>query len=55
VLKHVIHTDDMFRTGDDVKFGAYYIALQEALASAHRRAPDPAHPGIDLDDHVELA
>jgi hypothetical protein len=55
VLKHVIHTDDMLRTGDDVKFGAFFIALQEALASAQASAQITAHPGIQIDDHVILA
>jgi hypothetical protein len=54
MLKHVIHTNDLFRSVDDVKFGAYYIALQEALGSALATIEIPAYPFIELDDHIEL-
>jgi hypothetical protein len=54
IIKHVIHTDDMYKTTDDVKFAAYYIALQEALASIQASIQINAHPGPQLDDHVAL-
>lgn len=54
VIKHVIYTDKMFKTKDDVKFGAYYIALQEALASMQATAQIAGNPGPQLDDHVGL-
>lgn len=54
VLKHVIHTNNLFRDADDVKFGAYFIALQEAMASVTAVIEFPAWPGVDLDDQLEL-
>jgi hypothetical protein len=54
VIRHVIHTDNMFKTVDDCKFACFYLALNEALAATTATMQIPANPGIQLDDHVEL-
>jgi hypothetical protein len=54
VLKHVILHNNLFNSLDDVKFGAYFVALQQALGSATAVIEIPAYPFIELDDHVEL-
>jgi Tol biopolymer transport system component len=54
VIRHVIHTDNMFKTVDDCKFACFYLALNEALAASTTTIQIPANPGIQLDDHVEL-
>jgi hypothetical protein len=54
ILRHVIHTDNMFKTLDDCKFACFYLALNEALAAITATIQIPANPGIQLDDHVEV-
>lgn len=53
-LKHVIQTNPLYKTMDDLRFAAYFIALQEALESVVVGGEIPAHPGIDLDDIIVL-
>jgi hypothetical protein len=54
LIKHVIHTDPLLKSADDVKFAAWFIALQEALTSVVVGGEIPAYPGIDLDDIIVL-
>lgn len=54
LIKHVIHTNYLYKTADDVKFAAWFIALQEALESVAIGGEIPAYPGIDLDDIIVL-
>ncbi len=54
VLKHVIRINNLYKTIDDCRFGAYAIALQEALASILGTVEFPGYPGVDLDDHILL-
>jgi hypothetical protein len=54
ILRHVIHTDDMFKTMDDCKFACFYLALNEALGAITATIQIPANPGVQLDDHVEV-
>jgi hypothetical protein len=54
ILKHVIHTNQLFRSMDDCRFGAYYIGLAEALASTQAVIEVPGYPGFELDGQVVL-
>ncbi len=54
VLKHVIRINNLYKTIDDCRFGAYAIALQQALASILGTVEFPGYPGVDLDDHILL-
>jgi hypothetical protein len=54
VIKHVVLTNHLFKSADDLKFAAYYIALQEAIEANKATIEIPAFPGVDIDDHVEL-
>jgi hypothetical protein len=54
IIKHLIHTDNMYKTKDDVKFAAYYIALNEALSALTASIQISGHPGPQLDDHIAL-
>jgi hypothetical protein len=44
----------MFKTLDDCKFACYYLALQEAVAALTATVQIPAHPVVQLDDHIEV-
>lgn len=54
IIKHVVHTNPLFKRMDDCRFGAYYIALQAAIAANQATIEFPGYPGVDLDDHIEL-
>lgn len=54
VIKHIVHTNHLFKRMDDCRFGAYYIALQQAIAANQATIEFPGYPGVDLDDHIEL-
>lgn len=54
IHKRVIHTNPLFKTMDDCRFAAYYIALREAIESGQAVAQIPAHPAVQPDVHVEL-
>lgn len=56
ILKHATIVNEAFRTMRDCRFGAYYVALQEALQSITATVECPPLPGvIDLDDHARLS
>jgi hypothetical protein len=50
--KYFIHNDPKYKTSEDCKFAAFYIALQEALASATGTVEFPGWPGTTLDSFV---
>lgn len=53
-IKHVVHSNPLFKTMEDCKFAAYYIALEEALKSATATIEIPGFPGVELDQHVAV-
>jgi hypothetical protein len=54
ILKHVVHQDPKLTSEEDCKWGAWYIALQEALASVTGTIEVPAHPALVLDQLVTV-
>lgn len=50
----VIHTNNLFRTTDECRLAAYVIALREAIEAFGAVGQAPAHPGAQLDDHIEV-
>lgn len=54
IIKHVIKTMPMLRNVTECMFGAYFIALQEALEAYKATIEIPANPELSLDSHVVL-
>lgn len=63
IVKHVVFTNNAFKTVDDCKFACYFIALQEALESDKGTCQIPILPGfevdgarfgLDLDSHLSV-
>jgi hypothetical protein len=52
VLRHVIHTEELYRSPHRCAVAARMIALQEALGATTANVEIPAHPGLELDDIV---
>lgn len=54
VLRHVIHTEPLYRTAYQCAVAARMIALQEALGMVTANVELPAHPGLELDDLIGI-
>lgn len=54
ILKHVIVTEPMYKTQQQVEVAARMIALAMAMAGDTATAEIPAFPGLQLDDIVNL-
>lgn len=54
ILRHVVHTEELYSSPHRCAVAARMIALQEALASVTGNIEIPAHPGLELDDLVGL-
>lgn len=54
IYKHVVHTDNNYRTTQDCQLGCLLIALAEALESCKGAIEIPGHAGADLDQMVDL-
>lgn len=52
VLRHVTHTEELYRSQHRCAVAARMIALQEALGGTTANVEIPAHPGLELDDIV---
>lgn len=52
LIKHVVHTEELYRSKHRCEVAARMIALQEALAAITANIEIPTHPGIELDDLV---
>jgi hypothetical protein len=54
VLKQVVLHNALFATPELCRNAAWYIALQEALASIEATVEFPGFPGLDVEDHALL-
>jgi hypothetical protein len=54
VLRHVVHTEELYRSPHQCEVAARMIALQEALSAVTANVEIPAHPGLELDDLVGI-
>lgn len=50
MIRHVIHSEPLYHTQNQVEVAARLIALQEALAANTGTFDIPGHPGLELDD-----
>lgn len=54
IVKHVVFTNNGFRSVDDCKFGCYFIALQEALQADKATCQLPILTTLELDSHLAV-
>jgi hypothetical protein len=54
VLRHVVHTEALYRSKHRCEVAARMIAMQQALGATTANIEIPAHPGLELDDLVGL-
>lgn len=54
LIRHVVHTEVLYKTEQECMVAAKLIALQEALASTTATVEIPAHPGLQLDDIISI-